>query len=153
MRAQSKRAKSTPEGFHTLTPYLVVDDVKAARDFYVRVFNAETVIEREIKGRLVLAGIMIGDSHVQLSDRSNDQNVGLEKGGAIGLRVYVDDADATFGRALEAGAKQLAPVEDKFWGDRLGEIIDPSGFRWRISQHLEEVDHKEIERRMHEKLG
>jgi PhnB protein len=147
------RAKSTPEGYHTLTPYLVVDNVRVARDFYVRIFGAETITERTVKDRLVLAGIRIGDSHVQLSDRANEQNAGLEKGGAIGLRIYVDDVDAVFRHALEAGAREIAPVEDKFWGDRLGDIIDPFGFRWRISQHMEEVGHDEIERRMHEKLG
>jgi PhnB protein len=147
------RAKSTPKGFHSLTPYLVVDDVKAAQDFYAHVFEAETKIERKVKDRLVLAGLMIGDSHVQISDRANEQNAGQGRGGGMGLRVYVDDADATFQRAIKAGAKQLAPVEDKFWGDRLGDIVDPFGFRWRVSQHLEEVGHKEIERRMHEKLG
>ena len=147
------RAKSTPEGYHTLTPYLVVDNVQVVRDFYARVFGAETVIERAVKGRLVLAGIRIGDSHLQLSDRANEQNAGLEQGAAIGLRVYVDDADAVFRHAVEAGAKPIAPVEEKFWGDRLGVIVDPFGFRWRISQHMEEVAPDEIERRMHEKLG
>lgn len=147
------RARSTPEGYHSLTPYLAVDNVQVVRDFYARVFGAETVVERTVKGRLVLAGIRIGDSHIQLSDRANEQNAGMEKGGAIGLRVYVDDADAVFRHAVEAGATQVAPVEDKFWGDRLGEVIDPFGFRWRISQHMEEVAREEIERRMHEKLG
>jgi PhnB protein len=147
------RAKSTPEGYHSLTPFLIVEDVRAAVEFYRRVFDAEVKIQRQAEGALLLAGLLIGDSPLMISAHSNDPNGGvggLARQNGSGLRVYVADVDETFRRAKAAGAGVLEPPQEMFWGDKVGEIVDPFGFSWKISQHLEDLESEEIERRMRE---
>ncbi|MGH6613796.1 VOC family protein [Sphingomonas sp.] len=145
------KAKSTPKGYHSLTPYIAVEDVAKAVDFYKTVFGATEIIKREMGGRVLLAGLLIGDSHLMISDLANEGGSAperIDEPKYSGVRVYLDDVDAAFARALAAGATQVSAVEDQFYGDRVGTLIDPFGNAWRLSQHLEDLSGDEIERRM-----
>jgi len=145
------RAKATPKGYHTLNPFLRVPDVAAALEFYGAAFGAVEQFRREMHGKLLLAVIMIGDSHVMISGQDVDPEKpagGDPRSNGLGLKIYVDQVDAVFERAVTAGAKVEEPVKDWFFGERNGEVIDPFGFTWRLAELLEEVPHAEIERRM-----
>ena len=143
--------KPTPAGYHTLTPALVVRDGKAAIDFYQRAFGATVRHVMDLPdGKVMHAEIQLGDSAVMLSDEFPDwdslspQSIG---GTASSLSIYVDDVDAVFAQALAAGATAQRPVEDQFWGDRMGTLFDPFGHRWMIATRIEEVSPEEMTRR------
>ncbi|MBO9696769.1 MAG: VOC family protein [Sphingopyxis sp.] len=141
-----------PEGYHTLNPILRVGDAAAALDFYKSAFGATEDFRREMDGKLLIAVIRIGDSRVMISDRSNDpdKDSGPDTPAtSLDLKIYVDDVDAAYGRAIDAGAVAGEAVGAKYWGERTGSLTDPFGFTWRLAQLIEEVPHDEIERRMH----
>jgi PhnB protein len=140
-----------PEGYHSVTPYLVVDDAESAIDFYKRAFGAQEKFRMEMGGRIGHAEILIGDSHVMLADEFPDMgHLGPKSRGGttVSLMVYVPDVDATFRQAIDAGATQKRPVENQFWGDRMGTLEDPFGHQWSLATHVEEVPPEEIQRRM-----
>lgn len=150
------KAKATPQGYHTLNPFLRVTDASAAVDFYRTAFDAKEDFRREMHGRLLLAVIMIGDSRVMVSDRTNEPEKvagGDPRGNGLGLKIYVDNVDDVFRRAIGAGATEAEPLQDHFFGERSGEITDPFGFTWRLAQFVEDVPHAEIERRMRQEAG
>ena len=134
-----------------MTPAIVVRDGKAAIDFYQRAFGATVRHVMDLPdGKVVDAEIQLGDSAVMLSDEFPDwdsrspQSIG---GTASSLSIYVDDVDAVFAQALAAGASVQRPVEDQFWGDRMGTLFDPFGHRWMIATRTEEVSPEEMTRR------
>ena len=140
-----------PEGYHSVTPYLVVDDAEAAIDFYKRAFGAQEKFRMPMGERIAHAEILIGDSHVMLADEIPDMGHLSPKsrgGTTVSLMVYVPDVDATFRQAIDAGATQKRPVEDQFWGDRMGTLEDPFGHQWSLATHVEDVSPAEMERRM-----
>jgi PhnB protein len=140
-----------PEGYHSVTPYLVCDGAAKAIDFYARAFGAKELFRLPMGDKVGHAEIMIGDSHVMLSDEWPDMNLlgPKRRGGATAsLMLYVDDVDATFRRAVQAGATVEKEVENQFWGDRMGTVIDPLGHRWSLATHVEEVPPDELQRRM-----
>ncbi|HEY0326259.1 MAG TPA: VOC family protein [Allosphingosinicella sp.] len=140
-----------PEGYHSVTPYLVIDGAEEAIRFYTQALGATEVLRLPMGGKIGHAEIKIGDSHVMLSDEWPDMDIRGPKsrGGATSsLMVYVPDVDAAFARAVAAGATIERPVEDQFYGDRNGAIVDPFGHRWTISTHVEDVPEDEIQRRM-----
>jgi PhnB protein len=149
-----------PEGYHSVTPYLVVDGAGAAIRFYAEAFGATEVLRMPMHGpgdaeggRLAHAEIRIGDSHVMLADEFPDMGLlgPLKRGGATAsLMIYVADVDSVFARALAAGATQERPPADQFWGDRMGSLVDPFGHRWSIATHVEDVSEDEMQRRMEE---
>ena len=143
--------KSTPDGYHTLTPALTVRGGADAIEFYKRVFGATEVMRMAMPdGKVMHAELQIGDSRVMLSDEFPDWGaIGPQTVGACpsSLMVYVDDVDAVFAAAVAAGAKVERPVQDQFWGDRNGMVIDPFGYRWSLATHIEDVTPEEIERR------
>jgi PhnB protein len=150
------RAKATPEGYHTLNPFLRVADAAAALHFYKTAFGAKEDFRREMHGRLLIAVIMIGDSRLMISDHTNEPEKvagGDPRGNGLGLKIYVDNVDDVFRRAIDAGATEAEPLEDHFFGERSGEVTDPFGFTWRLAQFVEDVPHAEIERRMHREAG
>jgi PhnB protein len=111
------RAKTTPEGYHTLNPFLRVADAAAALHFYQTAFGAKEDFRREMHGRLLIAVIMIGDSRVMISDHSNEPEKvagGDPRGNGLGLKIYVDNVDDVFRRAIGAGATELEPLQDHF---------------------------------------
>ena len=143
--------RAIPEGYHSVTPYLVIDGAEDAIRFYTQALGATEVLRLPMGDKIGHAEIRIGDSHVMLSDEWPDMDIRGPKsrGGATSsLMVYVEDVDAAFARAVAAGATIERPVEDQFYGDRNGAIVDPFGHRWTISTHVEDVAEDEMQRRM-----
>ena len=142
-----------PEGYHTVTPYLIVDDAKAAIDFSARAFGAEEKFRLPMGDKIGHAEIKIGDSFVMLADEHPDMgHLGPKSRGGptCNLMLYVEDVDSAFPKAIQAGAKEQRPVENQFWGDRMGTLTDPFGHQWSLATHVEEVPPEELQRRMQE---
>ena len=143
--------KPIPEGYHSVTPYLIVDDAKGALEFYEEAFGAEEKFRLPMGDRIGHAEIKIGDSFIMLADEFPDMgHLGPKaRGGTtVSLMVYVPDVDSAFKKALAAGAKADRPVENQFWGDRMGTLSDPFGHKWSLATHVEEVSEQELETRM-----
>jgi PhnB protein len=146
--------KPIPDEYPRVTPYLVVDGASAAIDFYREVLGAtERMRMPAPDDKVGHAELEIGDSLIMLADEYPDMDALGPKtvgGTPVTLHVYVEDAAAVFDRAVQAGAKALRPVEDKFYGDRSGEFEDPFGHRWSVATHVEDVPPDEMEKRMAE---
>jgi PhnB protein len=144
-------ANPIPEGYHSLTPYLAVEDASRAIEFYKDAFGAEEVIRMPgPDGSVAHAELQIGDSKLMLSDPFPQSNVRppSERGGpTASIFMYVNDADATFERAQKAGATVVAELEDMFWGDRFGSLADPFGHVWSVATHIEDLSEEEIAER------
>jgi PhnB protein len=140
-----------PEGYPSITPYLIVDGAGAAIAFYKKALGASEILRLEGEGgRIVHAEIKIGDSPVMLADEYPDQGAVSPRklgGSPVMLHVYVEDVDAAVDRAVAAGAKLVRPVADRFYGDRTGGIEDPFGYRWFIATHKEDLTVDEIRQR------
>jgi PhnB protein len=147
----SRSAKPVPEGYHTVTPYIIVNDGARALEFYARAFGAREVLRMPgPNNRVGHAEIAIGDSRIMLADEYPDMNCkgpGAYGGSPVMLYLYVDDADAWTDRAVKAGAKLSRKVEDQFYGDRMGAVEDPFGYTWFLSTHVEDVSEEEMKRR------
>lgn len=145
------KAKPVPEGFHTITPSLVVKDAGRAIDFYKAAFGAEARhVHHTEDARVVHAELVIGDSIVMLSDEfAGGSSKAPAPGGAasVTIHVYIENADETFNRAVSAGATVVMPMMDAFWGDRYGQIKDPFGHVWSIAVRKEDYSDKEVEKR------
>ncbi|HEY4042911.1 MAG TPA: VOC family protein [Rhodopila sp.] len=141
-----------PPGYHTVTPYLIIDGAAGAIAWYAQAFNAREVMRLSAPGgRIGHAEIEIGDSRVMLADESPTVNAnapGAFGGSPISPHLFVPEVDATMTQAAAAGATIKAPAEDKFYGERMGTLVDPFGHTWHISTHIEDVSVQEIERRM-----
>lgn len=144
-------ANPIPEGYHSLTPYLAVEDASRAIEFYKEAFGAvENVRMPGPDGSVAHAELQIGDSKLMLSDPFPQSNVRppSERGGpTASIFMYVEDADATFEQAQEAGASVVAPLEDMFWGDRFGSLVDPFGHVWSVATHVEDLSEEEMAER------
>jgi PhnB protein len=146
------KVKPIPEGYHAVTPYLVVRDAARAIAFYEQAFGARELFRmKRPDGRVGHAELQFGDSRVMLADEHPEvgarapQSIG---GTPVSLHLYVDDVDATADRAVKAGARITRPVADQFYGDRLGVLEDPFGHVWSIATHREDVSEEEMQRRM-----
>jgi PhnB protein len=141
-----------PEGYPRVSANLSIDGAADAIGFYVSVLGATERMRMEgPPGRVAHAELQIGDSVVMLADEFPEMDfVGPKKVGGtpVTLSVYVEDVDATYAAALEAGAKGLRAPEDQFYGDRSGHFEDPWGHRWSIATHVEDVSPEEMNRRM-----
>lgn len=143
----------TPDGYHTVTAYLIVDDGAKALDFYRDAFGANELFRLPMGDKIGHAEIMIGDTHLMLADEFPDMGAlsPNSRGGATAsFMIYVPDADAAHAKAISAGAKADRPVTLEFWGDRIGTVIDPFGHKWSLATHVEDVEPAEMERRMAE---
>jgi PhnB protein len=143
--------KPIPEGYHSVTPYLIVDDASAAIDFYKSAFGATEKFRLPTGDRIGHAEIIIGDSVIMLADEFPDMgHLGPKaRGGTtVSLMVYVEDVDSAFRQATEAGGKEERPVENQFWGDRMGTLTDPFGHKWTLATTVEEVPESELQERM-----
>lgn len=144
-------AKPIPDGYHTITPYLCIRDAHKAIDFYTKAFGAVELFRLEDHtGKICHAEIKIGDSHIMIGDEYPQMDVlgpQARGGTTVSLMFYVEDVDASFTKALNAGAKVQRPVQDQFWGDRMGTLVDPYGHVWSLSTHKEDVSGEEIGRR------
>jgi len=147
-------AKPIPDGYHTITPALTVKDGGQAIEFYKRALGAEEIMQVPgPDGRLMHAEMKIGDSRFMLGEEMPDQ--GCRAPASVGavsssLYIYVQDVDKAFRRAVEGGAKALMPPTDMFWGDRFGQVEDPSGHRWGLATHKEDPSPEEMARRQKE---
>ena len=146
-----------PEDYPRVNPYLIVDDGAAAIDFYMSVLGATERMRMEgLDGKIGHAEIEIGDSVIMLADENPDAGAQSPKtvgGTPIFLHVYVEDVDAVFARALEAGATERRAVADQFYGDRTAGFVDPWGHLWSIASHVEDVPPEEMEKRAAEAMS
>ena len=143
--------KPIPEGYHTLTAYLAVDDAAAAIDYYARAFGAKELGRMPGPGgKIGHAELQIGDSRVMLADAFPQSSTRPPKelgGTSASLFLYVEDVDTVFKRAVDAGASVTMEVADQFWGDRFGTLTDPFGHVWSIATHVEDVPEEEMAER------
>lgn len=143
--------KPIPDGYHSLTPYLVMDGAAQALEYYKRAFGATELFRMEHDGKIAHAEMKIGDSPFMLSDEHPEMGFRGPKaigGSPVGLMIYVDDCDAVFKQAIEAGGVEQKPLQDQFYGDRSGTLTDPFGHTWTVATHKEDVTPEEINKRM-----
>ena len=145
--ASAKRA--VPEGFHTITPQLTLDNAAKAIDWYKQALGAEEVSRHTgPDGNIMHAELRIGDSRIMLNDAMMGGKGPLALGGSpISLWIYVDDCDALFNRAVGAGGQARMPMADQFWGDRCGSVSDPHGYSWTVATRKEDLTGQELEQR------
>lgn len=145
------KVKPIPDGYHTATPYLLIRSAAAAIEFYKKVFNATEMLRMtQPDGRVGHAEIRIGDSVIMMADEFPEMGARSPQhfgGTPVSILLYFDDVDAVFRRAIAAGATQLKPVQDQFYGDRTGTLKDPFGHQWTIATHIEDVTPEEVEKR------
>jgi PhnB protein len=140
--------KKIPEGFHSITPALIVKNGDAAIEFCKKGFGAQE--RRRMNspdGRVAHAELMLGNSLFMLSDEYPEMNCNSPKsigGSSVSMYVYVEDVDSIFDRAVSAGAKALDPVKNQFWGDRHGRLEDPFGHVWSIATHKKDLSEYEM---------
>ena len=143
--------KRIPDGYHALTPYLVVKGAAHAIEFYERAFGAKVLFRMDRPdGRVGHAELLLGDSRFMLADEFPEMGARAPEsvgGTPVTMFLYVEDVDATVGRAVAAGARVTRPVADQFYGDRVGTLTDPLGHAWMVATHVEDVAPDELERR------
>ncbi len=153
----AKAKQPIPDGFHTVTPHLIMKDAAGAIEFYKNAFGAEeTSRVPGPDGKIMHAELKIGSSMLMIADEFPDmgsrgpQSIG---GSPVTLHIYVDDVDALFDRAVKAGGKVTMPLADMFWGDRYGRLEDPFGHQWSIGTHTEDLTPEEIGQRAAKAMG
>jgi uncharacterized glyoxalase superfamily protein PhnB len=153
----SQTAKAVPQGFHTLTPHLVVRNADQTIKFYKKAFGAEVIgdVARMPNGKVMHALLRIGDSNLMLNDEMPEMGAVAPASGSspVTIHIYTPDVDAAFNRATSAGAQVKMPLADQFWGDRYGVVTDPSGHQWSIAAHVKDLSPEEIDRSMKETMA
>ena len=151
----ASKVKPIPDGYHSLTTYLSIKGAADAIAFYKKAFDAKEIYRLPMPdGRIGHAELQIGDSRLMLADEMPEMADAVAKsprtlgGVASGLNIYVEDVDARFQRAVEAGATVKRPLTNQFYGDRSGTVEDPFGHIWTIATHIEDVSPEEINKRM-----
>jgi len=151
------KVKPIPEGYRTVTPYLVVDNGASAVEFYRRAFGAKEIMRMEAPGgKIAHAELKIGDSMIMLADEmpGTGTRAPHSVGGTTGgIMLYLEDVDSVFKQAVSAGAKVEQPLADQFWGDRYGKVTDPFGHSWSLATHKEDVSQEEMARRSREAMA
>jgi PhnB protein len=143
-----------PEGYNTVTPYLVIKGAAKAIEYYKEVFGAEEKFRMNgPDGRVGHAELRIGDSQIMLADENPGMGQGHSSattmgGSPVSIHLYIQDVDHVVERAVAAGAKILKPVQDQFYGDRTGFLQDPFGHYWSVATHVEDVSPQEMEERL-----
>jgi PhnB protein len=148
--------KPIPDGYHTVTPYLIVKGAAQALEFYKKAFGATELMRFPGPGGKVMhAEIKVGNSVLMLADEFPERNaVGPQSlgGTPVGIMLYVQDVDTVFNRTVAAGAKVEMPLTNQFYGDRSGTVIDPFGHKWTLATHVEDVPPAEMEKRAKEAM-
>jgi PhnB protein len=143
--------KPIPDGYHSVTPYLIIKGASDAIEFYKKAFGATELFRFPAPdGKIGHAEIKIGDSPIMLADEYPEMGYKSPSswgGTAVSLMIYVDDVDAVYQQAIAAGGKKQRPVSDQFYGDRSGTLEDPFGHVWHIATHKEDVSMEEMQRR------
>lgn len=144
--------KPIPQGYHAVTPYLIIKGASRAIDFYKKVFGATEIMRFPgPNGTIGHAELKIGDSVIMLADEPQQ---GISRapdaygGSPVSLMIYVPDVDKTFKEAISSGSKEVRAVQDQFYGDRSGNLVDPFGHVWTVATHKEDVTQEEMQRRM-----
>ena len=143
--------KPIPEGYHSITPYLVIDGAAKALDYYKKAFGAIELFRMEHQGKIGHAEMKIGDSPFMLSDEHPEMDYKGPKalgGSPVGIMIYVADCDTIFKQAIDAGGTEMQALKDQFYGDRSGTLKDPFGHIWTVATHKEDVSPEEIEKRL-----
>jgi PhnB protein len=144
----AKKAQAIPKGYHTVTPSLVIAGAARAIDFYKKALGAEEVMRFPgPDGQIMHAEIKVGDSPIMLSDEIPDMGAKGPRsigGTPVSFFIYGENVDAAWKRAIDAGAKEVVPLADQFWGDRGGCVEDPFGHRWWLAQHVQDLTPEEI---------
>ena len=153
----AKSPSPIPAGYHSVTPYLTLDDCKRAIEFYKKAFGAHEVMRMDAPGgKIGHAELRIGDSVVMLADEfpgmgnRSPKSLGGTTGGVF---MYVQDVDAAYKQAIDAGAHADQPPADMFWGDRYGKLTDPFGHSWSMATHKEDVAPEEMQKRMQAEMA
>jgi len=149
-----RSTKPIPDGYHTVTPYLIVRNCANAIEFYKRAFGATELVRMPgPDGRLVHVELQLGASRIFLSDEfpeMGNKSPETLSGSPVTLFLYVEDVDSVFKTATQAGGTSLEAPKDMFWGDRWASVKDPFGHVWQIATHVEDVTPEEMERRSNE---
>jgi len=143
--------KPIPDGYRSVNVILTVDDAARAIDFYKQAFGATEISRLPMGDKIGHAELQIGDTRIMLNDEFPERNnLGPKSlgGTPFGLIIYTPDVDSAFKKATEAGATEKMPVENQFWGDRMGTLTDPFGHSWSIATHVEDVPPEQFEERM-----
>jgi PhnB protein len=149
----TNKVKPVPEGYHTATPYLIFQDAAPAIDFYKKAFAATEIMRMNgPDGKVSHAEIKIGDSVIMLGSAPGNDLAAPQKlnGSSVSIFLYLPDVNSTFKQAVSAGAKAVQPLEDMFWGDRFGTLVDPFGHSWSLATHVEDVAPAEMGKRAQE---
>lgn len=146
--------KPIPDGYHSITPYLIVDGGQQALEYYQQAFGAEVeMLMPGPEGKVMHAEFRVGDSKVMLADEFPEHGALSPKsvgGTPVSLALYVEDVDSVFSKAVQAGGNELRPVQDQFYGDRMGTLEDPFGHKWTVGTHIEDVTPEEMAQRQQE---
>jgi len=149
---KTTKVKPIPDGYHAITPYLIIDGAARAIDFYQRAFGAKELLRIPAPDdRIGHAEIRVGDSVIMLADEHPEMEARGPKhygGTPVSLLLYVTDVDRQFAQAVAAGGTVVRPVADQFYGDRAGTLRDPFGHHWHVHTHKEDVSREELKRRM-----
>ena len=147
----ANKVKPIPDGYHSITPYLFIKGAAKALEFYQKAFGARVRMKMDApNGTIGHAELVIGDSVIMLADECPEMQARSPQaigGSPVGLHLYVEDVDKIFNQAVAAGAKVMTPVENKFYGDRIGSLTDPFGHIWYVSTHQEDLTPEEIGKR------
>lgn len=144
------KAKPIPDGYHSITPYLVIKGADRAIEYYKKAFGATEIMRMEAPdGKVGHAELKIGDSIFMLGEEMPQTGYRAPQGGSpVGLMLYVNDVDHVFKQAVAAGGRVDKEIKDQFWGDRNGSVYDPFGHLWTVATHIEDVSEDEMKRRM-----
>jgi len=140
-----------PDGYHTVTPYMIIKDAVAAIAFYQKAFGAEEVGRLSMPDGTIMHGeFKIGDSHIMYAEENAEMGMLAPEsmgGSPISICLYVNDADTVYAQAMSAGAEEVRAMQDQFWGDRAGTVKDPFGHSWTILSKIEDVSWQEVQER------
>jgi len=152
-----KKVSAIPEGYHSITPYLIIKHAVKAIEFYKKAFGAKEAMKMEhANGKIGHAELKIGDAKIMLADEWPEMDARSPEaygGSPMSIHLYVKDADAVISKAVSLGAKITRPLENMFYGDRSGMIEDPYGYKWCVSTHIEDVTPAKMKKRAAELFG
>lgn len=155
--SKPKKVNPIPKGYHAITPYLIIDGARAAIEIYQKVFGAKKLMAMDgPDGKVGHAEMKIGDSHFMLADECPEMGAKGPRssgGASVQMVVYIKDVDSVAKKALAAGMKEVRPVQDQFYGDRMGTFEDPFGHIWCIATHIEDVSPAEMKKRVKAAYG
>ena len=143
--------KPIPEGYHSLTPYLIIDGAADAIEYYKKAFGAVELFRMDHGGKVGHAEMKIGDSPFMLGDEHPEMGYRGPKsigGTPVSLMIYVEDVDTIYKQAIDAGGTEVKALQDQFYGDRSGTLTDPFGHVWTVATHKEDVTSEEMEKRI-----